>query len=221
MGSSPGKYFRASASLITMHVRLGRILILGHQAPAHQSCLERRKIVRAHVALIHLVVFSMKRLADDANPVGVAVALQRQVGSESHRLHAGQTRHAPRDLAQQRHPLLGLRHMCSPEPSPAPWPDASCRSPSPHAEGDRSSSPAAPRPPATPPRSPVPRLQNSRPCAAKSGLPRRGPPSPSPSRIPWNDKRNVGVAAMQQRGQQRNRRPQTSPCAHSCPRPAR
>jgi hypothetical protein len=54
------------------------IVGFGKHAPAHQLRLERCQILRAHVALQHLIVLAVERLAGNSYPVGVAIALQAE-----------------------------------------------------------------------------------------------------------------------------------------------
>ena len=49
----------------------------------------------------------MKRLADDANPIRIAIALNGQIAGDADGFNARQSREAARDLAEQRYFLLG------------------------------------------------------------------------------------------------------------------
>src|SRR5262249_4826651 len=71
--------------------RLALVLAIAEEATAQKSGVKGMEIAGADIPLVHFVVFAVKRLADDANPVGTAVAADRQDAGVTNRLHARQT----------------------------------------------------------------------------------------------------------------------------------
>ena len=70
--------------------------------------MQRREVVRAHVALVHLVVFPVVGAAGDPDPCRVAVEVDGTSARDAHRPDARQAGDAAHDLARQCHGLLIL-----------------------------------------------------------------------------------------------------------------
>ena len=81
-------------------LRLRSIVVFRKQPATNQLRLECGEIGWSYVALIHFIVLAMERFADNANPVGIAVALDRQVAGDAHRLDSRQSREATNYLAK-------------------------------------------------------------------------------------------------------------------------
>ena len=89
-------------------LRFRSIVVLSEEPASNQPCLECGEIGRRHVALVDFIVLAMERLADDANPIGVAVALNGQVAGDAYGLDTWQGGETAVNLAKESHLLLGF-----------------------------------------------------------------------------------------------------------------
>src|SRR5581483_291449 len=71
-GIFAGKVFARERLIDDEHVRLRRCFIFREDAAADETRFQRSKVSRTDVALIYLVMFAVKWLADNPDPVGVA-----------------------------------------------------------------------------------------------------------------------------------------------------
>ena len=89
-------------------LRFRSIVIVREEPSADQPCLERGEIAGSYVALVHFIVLAMKRLADDADPVSIAVALDRKIAGDANRFDSGKGREAADYLVEKSNLLLGF-----------------------------------------------------------------------------------------------------------------
>jgi hypothetical protein len=72
------------------HSGPGGILGIGEEASAQQTRLERGQILRAHMTLVHVIMFAVVRSSRKLDRVDRAVTLHREHAGHTGRLHARQ-----------------------------------------------------------------------------------------------------------------------------------
>ncbi len=100
-----------------------KLIVFGEKPPADQPRLQCRQDSSADIALVHLVVLTVKWLSNDSDPVGVAVALHGQIAGDAYGLNAGQGSKPLLNFRDTMRPAVRLDRLFGGAPL-APWPDA-------------------------------------------------------------------------------------------------